>query len=308
MDIDNFVKLLKARPYLLDMGAGKLSKCHKISREDVYRAKEIVKGEKKSKAKILIFDIETTPLEAYVWQSQVWKARVTDENIISQWYMLTWSAKWLGSNEMMSMRLTGKEVKKEDDKRIVKGLWRLLNEADIVVAHNGDSFDVPNINSRFIINGLFPTTPYQTIDTKKIAAKQFGFTHNSLNALGRVFGLGQKIGTDFDLWKRCKDGNEEALMYMEEYNRGDVDLLEDVYLKLRPWIKGHPNVALYMDTEETVCHVCGSLNVEPESFYFTGVGKYPTYRCKDCGGAVSRGRKSVLSKEKRENLVVSIAK
>jgi DNA polymerase elongation subunit (family B) len=299
MSVEEVVKFLKDRPYAKEMGAGKLSKWFNCDRETVYKAKEIIKKSKIKLPKILLLDIETTPLEAFVWQMQVWKARVNDESVISRWFMLTWSAKWLFAPDVISMKLTSDEVKKENDKRIVEGLWKVLNEADIIIAHNGDAFDVPNINTRFIVNGLPPTKPYLTIDTLRIAQKQFGFTHNSLNALARVFGLSEKIETDFELWRRCKNGDEDALSEMEIYNRHDVEVLEEVYLKIRPWIKGHPNLALYMELDQHVCRNCGSTDLEHTNKHqYTSTGRYELLRCK-CG-SYGRMRTTDYPKDKRK--------
>jgi len=300
-----FVEILKKKTYMMDMGAGKLSKYYDLTREEVYEAKELVKKQRQGAKlpKILLLDIETTPLEAYVWQMQVWKARVGDAQIISRWFMLTWSAKWLFSGEIMSNKLTSREVKREDDSRIMGNLWKVLNEADIVIAHNGDSFDIPNINTRCIVNDLPPIKPYQTIDTLRIAQKQFGFTHNSLNALARIFGLSEKIDTDFDLWVRCKNGDDEALAEMELYNRHDVEVLEEVYLKLRPWIKGHPNLGLYMELDVPVCKNCGSTNLKPDGSYsYTNASKFTNMKC-ECG-AYGRMRNTQFPKEKRASLVL----
>lgn len=302
MSLEDVINFMRSHPYALEMGAGKLSKRFKTTKETIYAAKEIVRETAKKHAKILIFDIETTPLEAYVWQTQVWKARIGDESVISRWFMLTWSAKWLGENKIMSMRVTGEEALREDDKRIVAGIWGLLDEADIIIAHNGDAFDIPNLNTRFLINGLSPTRPYRTIDTLKVAQRQFGFSHNSLNALGRVFNLGEKMETGYDLWRRCKRGDDEALIRMEEYNCGDVELLEKVYLKIRPWIKGHPNVAVYMESEDKVCASCGSEDLVPDGYYTTNSGKFRAYRCNSCGSSHTRDRKNIYPSEKRSNL------
>jgi len=182
--------------------------------------------------KVLLFDIETSPLSAFVFQKSVWRTNITDDQVISEWFMLCWSAKWLYDEEVITARLTGNEAKNEDDSRITKLLWKLLDDADIVIAHNGDGFDIPNMNTRFIINNLPPPSPFQTIDTKSVASKQFGFTHNGLNALAKIFGFESKKDTDLDLWKRCVAGNEEALQYMQDYNIWDTQLLEKVYLKL----------------------------------------------------------------------------
>jgi hypothetical protein len=318
--LKKIVDFLEARPGYIKEGGDRLSGILKINGvnatpDECREAIRIFIQDKRAKdrkaakllaPRILVVDIETTPLEAYVWQMNVWKARINDEAVISKWFMLTWSAKWLFSKDVMSMRLTGDEVKQEDDSRIVKELWGILNQADIVIAHNGDSFDVPNMNTRFIINGLPPTKPYQTIDTLRIAQRQFGFSHNSLNALASVFGFDPKIETNFDLWKRCKNGNNDALGEMEIYNRHDVELLEEVYLKLRPWIKSHPNLGLYMEMDGEVCPNCGSEHLISEGYYYTQVGKYEAVRC-ECG-AIGRRRINVYPKEKRSSLTISIAK
>ena len=259
--------------------------------------------------KVLVFDIETSPLKAYVWQHSVWNANISEDKILSEWYMLTWAAKWLYSDNVMSDRLAGKEALAEDDSRIVKSLWKLLDEADIVIAHNSVNFDVPNMNTRFIVNGLPPTTPYRILDTLKIARKQFGFTHNNLNALARVFGFDAKLETNFDLWKRCVDGDDSAFKEMETYNIQDVKLLEDVYLKLRPWIKSHPNLGLYIQSENPVCPACGSDNIHivENKFDYTNVSKFPLFRCDKCG-AYARGRKNIIDKLVRDNLVRSVTR
>jgi uncharacterized protein YprB with RNaseH-like and TPR domain len=71
----------------------------------------------------------------------------------------------------MGAVLTPEEVKNEDDSRIMCELWNLMNEATIVVSHNGDNFDIPRINSRFIINDFPPYTPVFSVDTCKVAKK-----------------------------------------------------------------------------------------------------------------------------------------
>ena len=173
--------------------------------------------------KILVFDIETAPLEASIFQKSIYGKFISNDQILSDWYMLTWSAKWLFEDNVISNRLTGKESVNEDDSRIVKGLWDLLNQSDITVAHNGDRFDTPNMNTRFIVNNLPPTIPYRTIDTLKVAKRQFGFTHNGLDALARALGFDVgKLDTRFELWKKCRAGDEESLKYMDEYNQNDV--------------------------------------------------------------------------------------
>lgn len=312
-EIKRLVDKFLVKKYMLDMGKGSLSKILKSTPEDIVIAKKVAKQILKGKIdekgnkklpKILIYDLETSPLKAYVWRR--WKQNIYLDQTISEWFLLTWSAKWLFGDEVMSDKLTGEEVLKENDSRIVATLWKLIDEADMVIAHNGDSFDVPKMNARFLLNGLPPASPYRTIDTKKVAAKQFGFSSNKLDALAGYFGLDCKLDTDFKLWARCMEGDDESLAYMEKYNKYDVELLEEVYLKLRPWINAHPNVGLYVESDVPVCTHCGNEHLEPTKPYTTQAGVYDVYRC-SCG-ALNRVRNNSLSKAHKKRLLISTAR
>ena len=276
-----------------------------LKSESLYRYMRAVKQNTRMKAKILLLDIETAPMQAFIWRR--WKENIGDSQVISRWFILTWSAKWLFDNKVMSAKLTSKEAKSQDDERIVKEIWQLLDEADIVIAHNGEKYDIPQMNARFIVHGLKPTSPYQQIDTLKVARKQFDFDGNGLDNLANIFGIKGKIQTSFELWDRCVAGEKKALKEMESYNQQDVLLLEELYLKMRPWIKSHPNLSLYVDAEVPTCSACGSTNLTQKGEYVTMVGRYTTHICEDCG-APSRERISNVSKEKRKSLLVSVAR
>ena len=306
--VEDIVTLMRLRSYVPSMGAKKISKWLHVSEEAVREAKKIIRKENllmdvppnkldaHTAPKILILDIETSPVRAYVWQ--LWRQNVYLDQIISNWFMISWSAKWLLEEGTMSQVLQPKEIIKEDDHRIVETLWHLLNTADIVIAHNGEQFDIPKIKSRFLMHGLPPTTYYQQIDTKKVAAREFGFSSNKLEALARLCGIEGKSDTDFTLWSRCMDGDAEALLEMEAYNRQDVKVLEEIYLWMRPYIKGHPNYNLYVDSANPVCPHCGHDHLEFVGYYyFTQTGKYRNYRCQSCG-ALSRERKTVFQNSK----------
>lgn len=252
--------------------------------------------------KILILDIETAPLKSYVWG--IWNVNLGHSlgMLESDWFMLTWSAKWLFDENMMSDKLTAKEVKKEDDKRISKSLWYLLEEADVVIAHNALKFDIKRINTRFLKNGLTPPMPYQVIDTLIHARRRFNITSNKLDYIGKFLGLGEKLSTGgFDLWKRCMGGDEQALSDMETYNIQDVKLLEDVYLYLLPYIKPHPNVALFISEDKHACPSCGSQDLKWEGTYATYANRYDAFRCAGCG-SIGRSR---TAQPKGKNLTIS---
>jgi DNA polymerase elongation subunit (family B) len=243
-------------------------------------------------AKILLFDIETAPLTAYIWG--LWNQNIGHNLAMlqSDWYMLTWSAKWLFGTEIMSDRLTSIEAVEEDDKRITQSLWELINEADVIIAHNGKKFDVKRINTRFLKHDLPQPMPYKLIDTLEHARKQLSVSSNKLDYLGEFLNVGRKAETGgFDLWKRCVKGDTDALIKMETYNKGDVTLLEDVYLKIRRFIKPHPNMGLHITEDIQCCPTCASEELERGGEYHTSVAIYEAFRCKSCG-SIGRSRKS----------------
>jgi len=313
--VEYLVGKMVSKPYIIEMGAGKVSRWFDCSRVDVIEARmkarsilaqhEVDDDHHVKVPNILLFDIETAPIASYTWG--LWKQNVSLDQIISNWFMLTWSAKWLYSVDVMSDKITPEEVAEENDKRIVESLLRLLDKADIVIAHNGISFDVVKVNARAIRWGFNPPSPYQQVDTLQIARKQFGFSSNKLEALARVFEIPGKLGTEFKLWTGCMKGNQESLDKMEEYNKHDVVVLEEVYLKLRPWAKGHVNLGLYGDGNKMICPNCGSSHLhEDGNYYYTPAGRYKTYSCK-CG-AVSRSRNSDVKPDERKNILISVAR
>lgn len=259
---------------------------YNINPESLSRYKRVYN--QKPTAKVFEFDIETSPNLGFFWKA--WKTNIPYQQLVAPWFMLSWSGKWLYSPEMLNDRLTSEEAIKQDDSRIVKSLWELFEEADIVIAHNSAKFDVPRSNTRFLLNGLMPPSPYQIIDTLKVAQKEFAFPHNNLGALAKHLGIeAGKIDTDWTLWERCYNGEEEALEEMQTYNDQDVILLEDVYVKLRPWIKSHPNMNLY--TEDGVCSNCGSRHVINTGTYRTNVNEFLAEQC-ECGAWSRRTKNS----------------
>ncbi len=232
-----------------------------------------------NKLNVLLFDIETAPSLGWVWGKY-------EQDVISfeqHWYMLSFAAKWLGTNKMISHALPdfksyGKD--KENDKELVAKLWELIDKADIIIAHNGDEFDLKKCNTRFVVHGMNPPSPYKTIDTLKLARRYFAFESNKLNDLGKMLGLGEKAETGgFKLWLQCMEGDKTAWDNMKKYNKQDVVLLEKVYMKIRAWNKSAPR----MTEDKHNCHCCGSFNTQSRGFNYTKMKKFNRYFCKDCG-------------------------
>ena len=258
-------------------------------------------------AKVLILDIETAPISAYVWG--IWNQNVHLPQIKTDWFCLTWAAKWLFEDKVYSAKLKPDEVANQDDKRIMEGIWKLVNEADIVIAHNAEKFDIPKLNSRFILNGLNPPLPYQVIDTLRHIRRQFGFTSNKLDYVNKLLNLERKKETSFELWDNCMKGDRKALKEMEDYNVQDVRILEETYLQIRPWIKPHPNMGLFiLDETEHRCPSCGSSELQEQGkCYNTSANIYELFRCDNCN-SVSRKRLGAATIKQKRHLLIPTAK
>lgn len=222
---------------------------------------------------ILLADIETSPIVGYSWG-------LYEQNIIKRiksFTILSFAYQWLGKPTRVEA------CDNQSERSLLLKLHGLLDKANIVIAHNGDSFDVKKINTRLIIHEIAPPSPYQTIDTKKVAKSVAAFDSNSLNNLGLDMSEGEKIKhRGFDMWEGCMAGNKRDWADMKKYNKKDVDLLARIYLRLRPWIKNHPHTGL-MQGNPGACPNCASTNVKPKGTRFTKSRVIQRWLCGDCG-------------------------
>lgn len=256
--------------------------------------------------KIGLLDIETAPILGAVWS--IWQQNVGLNQIEKDWYILSYCFKWLGDPKV-HYRDKRKSWDTEDDKELLDDLWKFLDEADVIVAQNGVRFDSKKINARFILNGYPPPSPYKIVDTMLQAKANFGFTSNKLEYMTDKLCSVKKIKHNdfpgFELWKECLRGNKKAWASMKKYNIQDVTSMEELYLIMLPWMKGHPNYGLYVNPDAPVCNRCGSEHVNKRGTYKTDVGVYQRYHCGGCGGWL-RGRKLLNTAEERRLLLTGI--
>jgi len=258
----------------------------------------------------LVLDIENSPILADVWG--LWKNNVGLNQINRDWIIISWAAKWIDEDYTYSDALFHyKSDYKEDpeyDGNILRSLKDMLDEADIVIGHNSNRFDLPKIRARMIQHGILPFSPVREVDTLVIAKQQFRFSSNKLAFIAEALGLGEKMETGgHELWTGCMRGDMESWRLMEEYNCQDVVLTEDVYKALRPWSKAHPNYKLYIEDDSELgdphrCVVCGGVNLIGRGYSYTNLGKFHRYQCTSCGKWM-RGRKNVAD---RTNLLTNV--
>ena len=245
--------------------------------------------------KTLYLDIETSPMDIKTWG--VWEQNAL--KIENEWVILGMSYAWddgkpklIYPDDIVAAKFL--EHRNAVEATILGRIWTLLDEADLVIGHNSDKFDLKKINARLVRAGYGPPSPYLTVDTLKVARQRFAFTKNSLDYLGQYLGVGGKLKhTGLQLWLDCVNGDPKAWKLMKKYNKQDVILQRDVYKRLLPWINGHP----HMGGEG--CPICGSLDSQRRGNRTMKSGiKYVQHQCNDCG-SYYRDRKAESSPSKR---------
>lgn len=227
--------------------------------------------------KLLLLDIESAPNIVHVWG--LWQQNVSLNQIMASGYVMCWAAKWYGRDEIYF-----DSVHQSDAKKMLRGIHRLIDEADAVIHYNGTSFDMPTLNKEFIVHEMAPPAPYKQIDLCSTAKKVFRFPSNKLEYIAQTLGLGSKTKHEgHELWVKCMNDDPAAWQRMEEYNKNDVVLLEAVYNRMRPWIRSHPNRGLYDEPGLPVCPTCGGGHLQRRGYARTQINKFARYQCLDCG-------------------------
>jgi len=231
---------------------------------------------------VISYDIETAYTVSATWG-------LYDQNVakvIREPFVMSISWKYLGDSKVYVKAINDFPLYKTDkynDKELIKFVHELFSSVKVCIAHNGNSFDYKWITGRFIVHGLLPVAPLQTIDTLLIARAKFRFNSHKLKDLGKYFNLGDKIDTGgIDLWYKCLElHDKKAWDLMKKYNKQDVVLLEKIYLHMLPFITNHPSIALL--SGGLGCKNCGHNHFQKRGFGITLKTKYQRLQCQKCG-------------------------
>lgn len=258
--------------------------------------------------RILVLDIETAPIEAFVWG--LWEQNVGLDFIKTEWSMLAFAARWMDEKKTIYADTGGRGAGKvRDDKALTQQIRGLLEEADIVVAQNGKRFDIRKINARMVIHGFGPPAPYRVVDTMIEARKYFAFTSQKLAWTSKYLTDSPKSEhkkfPGFELWVECLRDNPKAWAEMRKYNCQDVISTLKVYLKLRPWINNHPNIGMHDSADKPNCPKCGSRDLQMRGDAVTQQGRYNRYQCQSCGGW-ARGKQMIVALPVRRSKLVGV--
>lgn len=228
----------------------------------------------------LIFDIETSPNIGFFW-SAGYKINIDYSNIIKERAIICICYKWEGEKKVYSLQWD----ENQDDKAMLEEFIQIANEADELVGHNGDKFDLAWIRTRCLFHGIQMFPKYSTIDTLKVSRSKFRFNSNKLDYIAKYLGIGAKIRTTFSLWRDILlDKDEKAMKAMIKYCKGDVVILEQVWEKLKAHTESKIHYGALYNDDKASCPECGSNDLQLVKTRMTASGtKRLQYQCKDCG-------------------------
>ncbi len=218
--------------------------------------------------KRLMLDIEVSPNIGLFWKPG-FKVSIGPDAIVRERAIICACWKWEGEKTVHSAEWD----KNQDDRQLLLELLTVMEDADEVIAHFGDGFDVPWIRTRILFHGLNPMPLFKVVDTKAWASKYFLFNSNKLDYLSKFFGSTGKIKTEWQWWvdilmKDCR----KTLAKMVYYCKKDVLELEFVYRKLAPHCPSHVHAGVKLGLDKWTCPRTGSKNVKVSKRRVTASG------------------------------------
>lgn len=256
--------------------------------------------------KRLFFDVETSYCTGWFWRPS-YKTSISYNQIFQESKIICICYKFEGDKDVSYLTWD-----KGCDKKMMDKFFKIINEADECISHNGNNFDVKWIRTRFLTHGYTSMPEIKSIDTLRMARTKFKFNSNKLNDIGITLGLGKKIDTGgIDLWHDIILRNDKiALKKMVEYCQQDVILLEKIFLKIKGFSPVRTHRAVQIDGERYDCPECTSINVFLQNTRTTSFGVLQRQMCcKDCGTYYKISNKSYMDylQKKRDIRAMSLA-
>jgi len=269
---EEILEFLRSKPGYAKEGAKRLRNHlrKKGLQAPIYRCREVLKQfraelklEKQKieskEAKILFYDIETSWNEGWFWRPGR-KVSLTHSQITKERAVICVSYKWAGEDEVYTLTWD----KNQDDKFLISQFIDVLNEADMIVAHNGNSFDLRWIRGRAAYHRIPMLPRYKQFDTMRVAMSKFNFNSYALAYIAKFFGIEDgKIQTRPQLWDDvCLYNDRNALIEMIEYCERDVEVLEKVYDVIKYYDNPHLHAGVLNGEIKATSPITGGVEIK----------------------------------------------
>lgn len=243
----------------------------------------------KVKPKIVMFDLETLPdmnaaMERFAGISQ-WPGKSIGADMNS---IICFGYKILGDKRARCESIWdidpdwSKNV--NDDSALCQFIYDTLHDADGIVTHNGEKFDIKVLNTRLKKYGLPGLHKILHVDTCQLAKSKLKLSSNSLDNVASHLGCRRKLKHDgWGMWVRVRQGDPTAARLMAKYCIQDVEVLHEVFEALRCFTSKIPNYNLF-DGAKQVCPSCGkATRQKSKGWKHTSTRSYRQKICGHCG-------------------------
>ena len=244
------------------------------------------------KPKVLFYDIETTPLLAWVWQcgEQVIRhGQLHDDRNMWDIICITYCY-----NDGKPAKHLDFDYDKQDSTKMIKEFDKLVAEADIVIGKNNKRFDDKMVNAIRMFKDL-PCNPdwiKYTGDLEKQLRKYFRLPSQALDYISAKLGFGGKIKMEMRDWvdivTRHPTRGRKAFNKMIKYGKKDILDTRNIYNYVANHCEPIFNQGLFQADDRPRCRHCGSASVHSKGYRQTTTSRYRLFKCNDCGRDAGR--------------------
>lgn len=232
------------------------------------------------KPKILLFDIETKPVKVWVWRTG--KQYVRHPQIVTgeKFDIICICYKWAHEKTVYALDWG---IRKQDSAKMIDKFVEVVEEADVVIGQNSDSFDIKQVNTQRLLHGQPPIAWPTSEDTMKQIRKHFYVTSSSLDYMSKLLTGSGKDRMEFQDWVDIVERKDpKALSKMIKYCKKDVVKMQQVWEQIAPYVDVTAHRGLIVGGKKQDCPSCGHGRIIKDGYRYLKAGTYHRLRCTRC--------------------------
>jgi DNA polymerase elongation subunit (family B) len=236
--------------------------------------------------RLVFFDTERLPPTWWAWESNK-PQYLNHSQLLSNGFFssIQWMHEWESKPSAYSLTDKLKYFRENPacDKHVCIKAAEVIENVDILVAHNGKRFDWKHLKARWLYHEIpVPKKPY-IVDTLT-EARTSAFPSNSLAGLSKHLKICEKGTNDADIITMLTGSMKDRIEHINKqtkYGLKDIQPLKELYYRLLPGMERHPNMSAY--TGLPCCPRCGSQEYQSRGDTLLSGGiKRKSFSCKNC--------------------------
>lgn len=240
-------------------------------------------NKKRPKTRVTYFDTERAPLLGWFWE--LGEQRIHYGQIVQHDFFTSCQWQYDDGKVQEYSLLDNPNFDKDpmNDLVVVKKMREIMENTDVLVAHNGRRFDWPKFKAKMIYHRLKPVRKPHIFDTLT-EARTSSFVSNKLGNLAKLLKTIEKLDNPTDFGKLVFGSIKERRAEIKKsvkYGLGDIPALKEIFYVLHPYSENRINIKTL--SEPCSCPRCKSDNIgtRGESKLLSGMVR-TQYICLSC--------------------------